>query len=124
MQSIVRDAETGELIDLQIKTKKIEANEFSNKEKIQAQKDTNKRTIMHLKRKQQEYLCVVIQEEIDAEKQREFQMLTEGKLPETRRILKAKFARDRIAAKDKVERIIQENEIIVASKMVELNFIR
>lgn len=77
----------------------------------------------NLQRRNHEYLAQVIEEESEAEKKRAMQWRLE-KDPRTRKLLKEKFGRERMEARERIERIRDENEMALASKLVETNLLR
>ncbi|GBG34346.1 Hypothetical Protein FCC1311_105692 [Hondaea fermentalgiana] len=125
--AVVFDAETGEALLLGAEQRR-RAREEDRGEKT-AQREARERvarreTLLRLQRQQHAHVQHIVDEEVEAEKQRQVQWQIEATSASAKRFLRHKFDRERAAARDRLNRIRREQEIVLVTKMAELNLIR
>mmetsp|Transcript_1218 Transcript_1218/g.3535 ORF Transcript_1218/g.3535 Transcript_1218/m.3535 type:complete len:142 (-) Transcript_1218:512-937(-) len=100
--------------------------ELASSEQIAAERKAQRQQVLlALQRRQHETLQAVVEEEVAAEKQREVQWRSEAHLgPAAQRLLRSRFTRERAAARERLERLRHEHELILVAKMAELNLLR
>lgn len=93
-----------------------------NGSSVADEKEARRDELLSLQRKQQEHVQAVLSEEIEAEKEREVRYRMESK--STRKLMRTKFDRERAKARERIGRIKEENELVLAARMAQLNFLR
>ncbi|CAK8994129.1 Uncharacterized protein SCF082_LOCUS3809, partial [Durusdinium trenchii] len=87
-------------------------------------KEARRKLLLDVQRRQHAYLHEIVEEEVEAEKRREVQWQLEGKTPAARKCLKHRFHRERAQAKERIQRIKDEHELVLAAKMAQCNLLR